>query len=118
MTDARFPAVDRLRQELRADLMRAARANPHARSRRRRLLVVAVAALLATPASLAAAGAFDSDGVDYECPEAQQLNGRGAVVGAPAEGPGQPQQVAPEPARPAPDNPCDRGHDRKPTPGR
>jgi hypothetical protein len=108
MTETRFPAVDRLRAQLRADLMRAAQANPHARSRRRRrLLVVAVAALLATPASLAAAGAFDSDGVDYECPEAQQLNGRGAVVGAPAEGPGQPQQVAPEPARPAPDNPCD-----------
>ena len=107
MTEARYPAVDRLRQELRADLMRAARANPHARSRRRRLIVLAVAAALATPASLAAAGAFDSDRVDYECPEARQLDGRGAVAGAPAEGPGRPQQVAPEPARPAPDNPCD-----------
>jgi hypothetical protein len=107
MTEARFPAVDRLREELRADLMRAARGNPRARSRRRRLLVLAVAAVLATPASLAAAGVFDSNGVDYECPEAQPINTRGAVVGAPAEGPGQPQQVAPEPARPAPDNPCD-----------
>jgi hypothetical protein len=68
---------------------------------------VAVAALLATPASLAAAGAFDSGGVDYECPEARQLTGPGAVAGAPVEGPGQPRQVAPEPARPAPDNPCD-----------
>jgi hypothetical protein len=106
MTEARFPAVDRLRQELRADLMRAARAKPRARSRRRRLLVVAVAALMATPASLAAAGAFDSDRVDYECPEARKLNGRDAVVGAPVQGPGKPR-VTPEPARPAPNNPCD-----------
>jgi len=108
MTETRFPAVDRLQAELRADLMRAARANPHARPRRRRrLVVVAVAALVATPASLAAAGVFDSPEVAYECPEAQQLNVRDAVAGAPAEGPGQPQRVAPEPARPAPENPCD-----------
>ena len=64
MTQTRFPAVDRLQAQLRADLMRAARANPHARSRRRRrLLVVAVSVLLATPASLAAAGVFDSPDV-------------------------------------------------------
>ena len=108
MTETRFPAVDRLRSQLRADLMRAARANPHARSRRRRrLLVVAVAALVATPASLAAAGVFDSPEVAYECPEAQQLDARDAVAGAPAEGPGQPERVAPEPKRPAPENPCD-----------
>jgi hypothetical protein len=108
MTETRFPAVDRLRAQLRADLMRAARANPHARSRRpRRLVVVAVAALLATPASLAAAGVFDSPEVAYECPEARQLNARDAVAGAPAEGPGQPERVAPEPERPAPENPCD-----------
>ena len=108
MTETRFPAVDRLRAQLRADLMRAAQANPHARSRRRRrLLVVAVAALLATPASLAAAGVFDSHEVAYECPEAQQQVGRDAVAGAPAEGPGQPERVAPEPERPAPENPCD-----------
>jgi hypothetical protein len=108
MTEPRFPAVDRLRAQLRSDLMRAARANPHARSRRRRrLLVVAVAAVVATPASLAAAGVFDSPEVAYECPEAQQLNSRDTVTGAPAEGPGQPAQVAPEPERPAPENPCD-----------
>ncbi len=108
MTESRFPAIDRLREELRADLMRAAQANPRARSRRRRrLLAVAVAALLATPASLAVAGVFDSPEVAYECPAAQQVNGRDAVAGAPAEGPGQPARVAPEPERPAPDNPCD-----------
>ena len=107
MTETRFPAVDRLQAQLRADLMRAARANPHARSRRRRrLLVVAVSVLLATPASLAAAGVFDSPDVAYECPEAQQLNARDAVAGAPAEGPGRPERVAPEPERPAPENPC------------
>jgi hypothetical protein len=108
MTETRFPAVDRLRAQLRADLMRAAQANPHARSRRRRrLLVVAVAAVVATPASLAAAGVFDSPEVAYECPEVQQLNARDAVAGAPAEGPGQPERVAPEPERPAPESPCD-----------
>ena len=108
MTESRFPAVARLREELRVDLMRAVQANPHTRSRRRRrLLVVAVAALLATPASLAAAGVFDSSGVDYECPAAQQPNDRGAVIGAPAEGPGQPASVEPEPGRSAPDNPCE-----------
>jgi len=108
MTEPRFPAVDRLRAQLRADLMRAAQANPRARSRRRRrLLAVAVAALLATPASLAVAGVFDSPEVAYECPEAQQITGRDGVAGAPAEGPGQPARVAPEPARPARDNPCD-----------
>ena len=62
--------------------------------------------LLATPASLAAAGVFDSPDVAYECPEAQQLNARDAVAGAPAEGPGRPERVAPEPERPAPENPC------------
>jgi hypothetical protein len=108
MTESRFPAVARLREELRADLMGAVRANPHARSRRRRrLLVVAVTALLATPASLAAAGVFDSSGVEYECPAAQPPDGRGAVVGAPAEGPGQPARVEPEPERSAPANPCE-----------
>jgi len=108
MTETRFPAIDRLRAQLRADLMRAAEANPHARPRRRRrLLAVAVAAMLATPASLAAAGVFDSPEVAYECPAAQQLNGRDGVAGAPVEGPGQPQRVAPEPERPAPENPCD-----------
>ena len=108
MTETRFPAVDRLRAELRADLMRAARAHPHARSpRRRRWLAVAVAAVLATPASLAAAGVFDSPEVAYECPEAQQLSGRDAVAGAPVEGPGRPERAAPEPERPAPENPCD-----------
>jgi hypothetical protein len=107
MTKTRFPAVDRLREQLRADLMRAAQANPHARPRRRRrLLVLAIAALLATPASLAAAGVFDSPEVAYECPEARQLNAPGAVAGAPAEGPGQPERVSPEPERPAPENPC------------
>jgi len=108
MTETRFPAIDRLRAQLRADLMHAAQANPRARSRRRRRLVaVAVAALLATPASLAVAGVFDSPEVAYECPEAQQVNGPGAVAGAPVEGPGKPAQVAPEPTRPAPDDPCD-----------
>jgi hypothetical protein len=108
MTETRFPAVDRLRAQLRADLIRAAQANPRARSRRRRrLLVAAVAALLATPASLAAAGVFDSPEVAYECPEAQQLNARDAVAGAPAQGPGRPARVAPEPERPAPESPCD-----------
>jgi hypothetical protein len=107
MTETRFPAVDRLRAQLRADLMRAARANPRARPRRRRVLVVAVAALLAAPASLAAAGVFDSPKVTYECRAAQQQVGPDAVAGAPAEGPGQPERVTPEPVRPAPEKPCD-----------
>jgi hypothetical protein len=99
-----FPAVDRVREDLRADLMRAARAHPRTRSRRRRrLLVLSIAALVATPASLAAAGVFDPAEVTYECPDSQPRN---AVAGAPVEGPGQPAQVAPEPEGPAPSNGC------------
>ena len=108
MTQTRFPAVDRLQAQLRADLC-----VPPAQTRtrgpgdgggcwwwwqspscwpRRRVWPPP--------------GMFDSPDVAYECPEAQQLNARDAVASAPAEDPRRPERVAPEPERQAPENPC------------
>jgi hypothetical protein len=110
--DTRFPAVERLRDELRADLLRAARANPHARpplSRRRAVLAVAAVSLVAAPAALAGAGVFGSSAdIEYECAEAEKLHeGSEPVLGAPVNGPGAPQSVVVEEPAGPPDNPCD-----------
>ncbi len=107
----RFPAVDRLRETLRADLMRAARTNPRARSRffrRRRVIAVVVVLLAVIPAALAGAGVFDSSAdVEYECPEAEkQHEDSKVVVGAPVEGPDAPESVVQE-ERGQPEDPCD-----------
>lgn len=112
--EARFPAVDRLREELRADLMRAARANPRARSRffrRRGIVAVAVVSLVAAPAALAGAGVFGSSAeVEYECAEAEELHEDSEVQpGAPAEGPEAPGPVVQEEPTRAPEHPCERG---------
>jgi len=109
--ETRFPAVDRLRETLRADLMRAARTNPRAGSRffrRRRVMAVVVVLLALIPAALAGAGVFDSPAdVEYECPEAEkQHEDSKVVVGAPVEGPDAPGSVeGEEPTQP--EDPCD-----------
>jgi hypothetical protein len=110
LDETRFPAVDRLRETLRADLMRAARTNPRMRPRffrRRRVMAVVVALLAVTPAALAGAGVFDSpDNIEYECSEKKQHEDSKVVVGAPVEGPGAPGSVRPE-APTQPEDPCD-----------
>ena len=109
--ETRFPAVDRLRETLRADLMSAARTNPRARSRffrRRRVMAVVVVLLAVTPAALAGAGVFDSPAdAEYECSEAKKQHEESKiVVGAPAEGPDAPESVVQEePGQP--EDPCD-----------
>jgi hypothetical protein len=107
--ETRFPAVDRLRETLRADLMRAARTNPRARSRfrRRRLIAVFVVLLAIVPAALAGAGVFDSADVEYECSKAEkQHEDSRVVVGAPVEGPDAPGSVRQETPT-QPEDPCD-----------
>ena len=109
--ETRFPAVDRLRETLRADLMRAVRTNHRAQSRffrRRRMIAVVVVLLVLIPAALAAAGVFDSSAdVEYECSEAEkQHDDSKVVVGAPVEGPGAPGSVRQE-APTQPEDPCD-----------
>ena len=108
--ETRFPAVDRLREELRADLMRAARANPRARFfRRRGVVAVAVVSLVAAPAALAGAGVFGSSAdIEYECAAAEELHEDSEVVlGAPAEGPDAPKSVVAEEPTRTPEDPCD-----------
>jgi hypothetical protein len=110
--ETRFPAVERLRDELRADLLSAARANPRVRTpffRRRPVLAVAAVSLVAAPAALAGAGVFSSSAdIEYECAEAEKLHLNSEVVlGAPAEGPGAPESVVEEKPAAPPDNPCD-----------
>ena len=109
--ETRFPAVDRLRETLRADLMRAARTNPSPRPRffrRRRVIAVVVVLLALIPAALAGAGVFDSHpDVKYECPEAEkQHDDSKLVVGAPVKGPDAPDSVEQEKPR-EPEDPCD-----------
>lgn len=110
--ETRFPAVETLRDELRDDLLRAARANPHARPpffRRRGALAVAAVTLVAAPAAMAGAGVFGSSAdIEYECAEAEKLHQDSELMlGAPVEGPGAPKSVVEEKAAAPPDNPCD-----------
>jgi hypothetical protein len=98
-----FPAVDRVAEELRDDLMRAARAHSDARPRllrRRRILggIVAVT-LIGAPAGLAGAGVFDSESavISYECNAARaELEPLEPMAGLPVDGPGAPEQVLEE----------------------
>jgi hypothetical protein len=112
LDENRFPAVNRLRETLRADLMRAARTNAHTQPRffrRRRVIAVVVVLLAVTPAALAGAGVFDDSPaeVEYECPEAaKEHEGSKVRVGEPAEGPGAPVSVEHEPPG-QPENPCE-----------
>jgi hypothetical protein len=110
--ETRFPAVERLRDELRADLLHAARANPRVRPpffRRRAVLAVGVLSLVATPAALAGAGVFDSSAdIEYECAEAEKLlEDSELALGPPVEGPGAPGSVVEEERAAPPANPCD-----------
>ena len=107
-----FPAVERLRDELRADLLRAARANPRVRPpffRRRAVLAVAAVSLVAAPAALAGAGVFGSSAdIEYECAEAEKLHEDSELaLGPPVDGPGAPESVVDEERAAPPDNPCD-----------
>jgi hypothetical protein len=104
--EQQFPAVEQLRGELRANMLRAAEANPGARprlSRRRRVGALAAVALLALPGGLAVAGAFDSPEVEYECPAAEPPPGTEVEAGVPVGGGG---TVAEEPPGAVPANPC------------
>jgi hypothetical protein len=120
-THQEFPAVDRVAEELRVDLLRAARAHAAARPRllsRRGIIgsIVAVA-LVGTPASLAGAGVFDPEPalISYECIDAKaELEPLNPVTGVPTEGPAAPVAVTMEPLV-IPDNPC-AGDSRAPLP--
>ncbi|HWM09396.1 MAG TPA: hypothetical protein VNO82_08625 [Solirubrobacteraceae bacterium] len=105
--DARHPVVDRLKGQLRDDLMRAVAESGRRPSRRirRRVVAAAVMAVVAMPAGLAAAGVFQSPDVEFECPQAAEPTAEPSVALAPAEGP---DGVDPaiEPDGP-PANPCD-----------
>ena len=102
--EQQFPAVEHLRAELRANLLRAAEANPGARpriSRRMRVGALAAVAVLAVPGGLAVGGVFDSTEIEYECPAAELPPG--IELGVPVDGSG---PVVVEPPGSVPENPC------------
>jgi hypothetical protein len=103
--EPRFPAVERLHDELRVNLLRAVRAHPHARwslSRRQRVGVFAVIGLLAVPGGIAAAQLLDSPAVDYQCPRAAPPPDAEVRAGVPV---GSVTRPAEEPGT-LPTNPC------------
>jgi hypothetical protein len=99
-----YPAVEQLRDALRADLLRAVRVHPEARpglSRRQRVGVLAAIGVVAVPGGMAVANVFDSPDVEYECPSAEP--GADVAVGVPVE------SIVPaveEPHGTLPVNPC------------
>jgi hypothetical protein len=83
-----LPAVEQLRDALRADLLRAIRAHPGIRSRlsrRQRVGVLAAVGLVAVPAGMAVAEVLDSPEVDYECPSAEPPPGAEVAAGVPVD---------------------------------
>ena len=101
-----FPAVEQLRDDLRANLLRAARTNPAARSRlsrRQRVGALAAVAVLALPGGLAVAGVFDSPEVQYECPRAELPPLTEVEAGVPVDGGGSVMEELPGVL---PENPC------------
>jgi hypothetical protein len=103
--ERRFPAVEQLRDDLRANLLRAAGANPGARSRlsrRQRVGALAVVAVLALPGGLAVAGVFDSPEVEYECPRAELPPLSEVEAGVPVGS----ESVLEDLPEAAPENPC------------
>jgi hypothetical protein len=102
-----FPAIDQLRDDLRANLLCAVRANPGARSRlsrRQRVGALAAVAVFAVPGSWAVAGAFDSPEVEYECPSAAPPRDAEVEAGVPVDGGG---SVVEESPGVVPENPCE-----------
>ncbi len=105
--ERQFPAVEQLRDDLRANLLRAVRAHPGIRSRlsrRQRVGALAAIAVVAVPGGMAVAGVFDSPDVEYECPSAEPPRGAEVRAGVPVD------SVAPvveESRRTAPVSPCE-----------
>jgi hypothetical protein len=102
-----FPAVEQLRDDLRANLLCAVRANPGARSRlsrRQRVGALAAVAGLAVPGGWAVAGAFDSPEVEYECPSAKPPRDAEVEAGAPVDSGGSVVEESPGVVL---DNPCE-----------
>ena len=86
--ERQFPAVEQLRDELRANLLRAVRAHPGSRSRlsrRQRVGVFAAIAVVAVPGGMAVAGVFDSPEVEYECPSAEPPRDAEVRAGVPVD---------------------------------
>jgi hypothetical protein len=107
-TERQFPAVEQLRDEFRANLLRAVRANPGARSRLsrgQRVGALAAVAVLAVPGGLAVAGVFESPEaeIEYECPRAEPPPGTEVELGVPVES-GEPVVVEPPGM---PEDPCE-----------
>jgi hypothetical protein len=103
--EQQYPAVERLREDLRANLLRAARGHAGSRirlSRRQRVGVLAAIGVLVVPGGMAVARALDSPEVEYECPSAS-LPGE-VRVGVPVNSF---TPVATEPPGPMPENPCE-----------
>jgi hypothetical protein len=107
-TERQFPAVEQLRDELRANLLRAVRTNPGGRarlSRGQRVGALAAVAVLAVPGGLAVAGVFESPEaeIEYECPRAEPPPGTEVELGVPVDS-GEPVVVEPPGM---PENPCE-----------
>jgi hypothetical protein len=86
--ERQFPAVEQLRDALRANLLRAVHAHPGARfplSRRQRVGVLATIGVLAVPGGMAVAAVFDSPEVDYECPRAEPPQDAEVATGVPVD---------------------------------
>jgi hypothetical protein len=105
--DQQFPAVEQLRDDLRANLLRAVRANPGARSRlsrRQRVGVLAAIGLVAVPGGMAVAGVFDSPDVNHECPSAAPPRDAEVRAGVPVDSA---TPVVEETPGSAPESPCE-----------
>ena len=86
--ERQFPAVEQLRDDLRANLLSAVRAHAGARfrlSRRQRVGALAAIAVVAIPGGMAVAGVFDSADVDYECPSAEPPRDAEVRAGVPVD---------------------------------
>ncbi len=106
-TDQQFPAVEQLRDSLRADLLRAVRAHPGTRSRlsrRQRVGVLAAIGLVAVPAGMAVADVLDSPEVEYECPRAAPPPDAEVAAGVPVDSAA---PVVEAPRETSPVSPCE-----------
>jgi hypothetical protein len=105
--EQQFPAVEQLRDALRANLLRAVRAHPGTRSRlsrRQRVGVLAAIGLVAVPGGMAVAAVFDSPEVEYECPNAEPPRDAEVRAGVPV---GSVAPVVEESPRTVPVSPCE-----------
>jgi hypothetical protein len=105
--EQQLPAVEQLRHALGANLLRAVRANPRARtglSRRQRVGVLAAIGVAVVPGGMALASTFGSGPVEYECPSAAPPPDVEFRVGVPVDSA---PAAEVEPAGTWPPNPCD-----------